>query len=292
MNAFLRGWFHIRRAPFQSLAALLVTTSGFLIISAFAFLMISFSTIISYFESRPEIIGFLKDDFEQTQVDQLVGRLRAIDGVRQVRFVSKEEALKIYRQDFSDNPLLLEMVTADILPASVEIAADNPVVLKKAADELNKSSDLFLEVVYQKDVVEKLQQLTQVVKGVGLGAAAFYALISLLVVMVVVGMNIALKRNEIEVLRLLGASGFYIYLPFLIEGVLFGLLGALIGWGVISAVAYHFAPSLAPFFGDIPFYPQSFWPFLQVLLVEGLAGILIGSISSFLAVRRHFKSDV
>jgi cell division transport system permease protein len=292
MNVFLRSWFHIRRAPFQSLAALLVTTSGFLIISAFAFLMISFSTIISYFESRPEIIAFLKDNFEQTQVDQLVSRLKAIDGVREVRFVSKEEALRIYRQDFSDNPLLLEMVTADILPASVEIAADNPVVLKKAADELNNSSDLFLEIVYQKDVVEKLQQLTQVVKTVGLGAASFYALISLLVIMVVVGMNIALKKSEIEVLRLLGASGFYIYFPFLMEGVFFGLLGALVGWGIISIVAYHFSSHLKPFFGDIPFYPQSFWPFVQILLLESLAGILIGSISSFLAVRRHFKSDV
>lgn len=292
MNAFQRSWWHIRRAPFQSLAALLVTTSGFLIVSAFAFLMISFSVIISYFESRPEIIAFLKDEYDQARVEELVNQIKSMEGIRQVRFVSKEEALKIYQRDFADNPLLLEMVTADILPASVEVAAKNPKVLNQAAEKLTQNSDLFLEVVYQKDIVERLQNLTQIVRNVGVGAISFYAAVSLLVVMVIVGMSITLKRNEIEVLRLLGAGSLYISLPFLLEGVFFGLLGAIFGWGAVFIFAYHLKDKLLPFFGTIPFYPQSLVPFLQVLALESAAGFLIGIISSFLAVRRHFKNEV
>lgn len=289
MGYFKTVWRHLRRAPFQSLAAVLVVVSNFLVISAFVFLMLSFATVLDYLESRPVIEAFLKDGFEQTEVEELMGKIREIEGVRQVRFISKEEALKIYREDNKDDPLLLEMVTAEILPASIEVSAEKPAVLQRVAEELKKKEGLFLEISFQKDIVERLTQLVILFEKVGIFLISFLTLTSFFIIMVITGMKVTLRKKEIGVLKLLGAGNFYIYFPFVLEGIWYGFLGAVIGWGVVFFAGLQIRSRLAPFFGNIPFYPPGLYPYLLVLALEAGGGVLVGLVSAFLAVRRHLK---
>jgi len=289
MKHLKTAWRYIRRAPFQSLSALLVMATNFLLVSFFAFLLIGASTVISYLEGRPVVEAFLNDGFDQAQVDQLADDVEAIEGVRKVRFISKQEAFDIYKKDNQDDPLLLEMVTPEILPASIEVSADKPAVLHKVAEKLKTKSGMFLEIVFQKDVVEQLTGLVNLLRNIGLFLTGFLTLVSALVIMVVTGMKVTLKRKDIGVLKLLGAGDFYAQLPFLIEGLSYGLFGALLGWGLTFLVFWQLRPHMAPFFGSIPFYPSTIQPFLFVLLLEGVGGALVGLLSSFFSVRRHFK---
>lgn len=289
MSPAKRLWNHLRRGPFQTLAAGLVMFFVFLTVTTFLFLIITLSSAVTYFESRPEITAFVKDGVVQTQVDALISELKSDPQVEKVRYVSKEEALKIYNDLNKDNPLLLEMVTADILPASVEISAKSSEGLGEIASKMEKKSNLFEEVVVPRDVIDFLVKLTGTVKVIGFSIIGFLSALSLVIISVIVGMKVALFKPEIEILRLLGASAIYIQLPFLLEGFLYGLMGSFLGAGVLSGLAFIFQKDLMALLAafSIPVPPLEI--FLIAVGAEVAFGALVGLLASFLAVRKHIE---
>lgn len=282
-------WCHLRRNPHQSLAAVAVMFSNFLLITAVVFTLFGLGSVLGFLETRPEVTVFIKDEMKQEQIDSLINNLKGKKEVKEVRFVSKEQALEIYKQDFGDNPLLLEMVTAEVLPASIEISAESPETLKQIASQLSSQADLFEEIVFQQEVVDSLLKWTQTSKKVGLGLIVFLASVSLIVIWVIVGMKITLRKKEIAVLNLLGAGGGYIRGPFLLEGMFYGVVGAILGWGIITVVAFALKPRLLTFFQQIPFWPTSLLPFGLILLGEMFFGAVIGLLASIMAVRKHLR---
>src|SRR5579872_3773244 len=118
-------WNHIRRSPYQAMAAILIMMLTFLAVSVFTILVVGSSGVISYFESKPQVTAFFKDDATSSQIESLQNDLKATGKVSSIKFVSKDQALQIYRQQNKNDPLLLELVTADVLPASLEISSNN-----------------------------------------------------------------------------------------------------------------------------------------------------------------------
>ena len=107
---------YIRRSPFQALAAVFVLTLTFFVATLVSVLTYSSSKLISYFETRPQVIAFLKDDAPQESVALLQHQLEADTRIKETKYVSKEEALSIYKKATSDNPLLGELVSPSIFP--------------------------------------------------------------------------------------------------------------------------------------------------------------------------------
>src|SRR5258708_29429629 len=130
-------WNHIRRSPYQALAAILIMMLTFLAVSVFTILIIGSSKVITYFESKPQVTAFFKDDAKQDAIDSLKNDLTATGKVSSMKFVSKQQALQIYREQNKNDPLLLELVTADVLPASLEISANNLQDLPAISQSLN-----------------------------------------------------------------------------------------------------------------------------------------------------------
>ena len=112
MNVTKTAWKNIRRSPYQALAAILIMTLTFLAVSFFVFLLAGSSTIINYFESKPQVTAFFKNEAKQADINTLGNQLKATGKVASIKFVSKEEALKIYREQNKNDPLLLDLVTA------------------------------------------------------------------------------------------------------------------------------------------------------------------------------------
>ena len=120
---FLKAMFkNVRRSPYQALAAVLIMMLTFLTISFFVFLLSGSSRIVSFFESKPQVTAFFKNETKQKEIDDLTQKVKEGGVVASVKFVSKQQALKIYQEQNKDDPLLLDLVTADILPASLEIS--------------------------------------------------------------------------------------------------------------------------------------------------------------------------
>jgi cell division transport system permease protein len=180
---------HIRRSPYQSLAAVFIMMLTFLSITIFAFIVFGSSTVINFFESKPQVTAFFKDDASQTDIDQLKGQLDQTGMVASSKFVSKKEALQIYKQQNKNDPLLLDLVTEDILPASLEISTTKIEDLGPVSNTLQKSP-FVSEVIYQKDIVSTLSHWTNAVRIIGIILIVILALVSIFIMMTVIGFKV------------------------------------------------------------------------------------------------------
>lgn len=281
-------WHHVRRSPYQAFAAILIITQTFFVISIFTFVIAGSAKIISYFESKPQVAAFFKDEAKQENIDALKEQLKSTGKVSELRFVSKEEALKIYSEQNKNDPLLLEVVSADILPASLEVSAIKIEDLGGISEMLKRSS-LVQQVIFQKDIVATLTSWTQALRKVGIGLIAVLALDSIFIMVIIIGIKISQKKEEIEIMRLIGATTWYIRWPFIFEGIFYGVIGAFFGWISSSLVLLYATPILSSFLRGIPLLPVPPVFFLGLLGGELLLAIVLGMVASMLAVLRYLK---
>lgn len=288
MKSIGTTWRNIRRSPYQAIAAIFVMMLTFLAFSIFALIIFGSTRVVDYFESKPQVTAFFRDEAKQADIEELGNSLKESELISEVKFVSKEEALRIYKEQNKDDPLLLDLVTADILPASLEIATYNIEDLALVSDTLKKST-IVQEVVFQKDVVSTLSSWTGALRKIGLAVVVILSMVSVFIMVTIIGIKISQKKSDIETMRLIGAGSWYIRWPFVLEGVFYGLVGALIGWLISVGALLYVTPYLTSFLKGIPVLPISPIFLLELLAIEAIVAIILGAFSSYLAVLRYLK---
>lgn len=208
--------------------------------------------------------------------------------ISNIKFVSKEDALKIYREQNKSDPLLLELVTADILPASLEISTLKIEDLSEINNML-KDYPLVSEVVFQKDLVSVLTSWTNALRSIGLGLIIVLSLVSIFIMVIIIGIKISQKKQDIEIMRLIGADRWYIRWPFLFEGIFYGGVGAILGWLISTGALWYATPFLSSFLKGIPIFPLPLVFLFGLLGMEIIVAIILGTVSSFVAVLRYLK---
>ena len=290
----------IRRTPYQSLAAFFILFFT-LFMSTVLFIALSFLYgLLGYVETRPQVTVYFQTTYSDDGIFKVRDKLMNSGKVQSIKYVSKQEAFKIYKELNKDNPLLLEMVTSDILPASLEIFAKKPTYLSELADFLKKEPGVD-EVNFQKDILDRLLTLTDILRKTTIVFFAFLIFLSILVLTTTTLFKIALKKDEIELLRLLGASNFYIKKPFLFESFLFGLTASLGSFIIILLFLFYLLPFLNSYLKGISHLTLSYltisftiWPlnsiFLTITFLLSLffgAGIAI--LATLLATQKYLK---
>lgn len=281
-------WHHIRRSPYQAFAAVFIMMQTFFVISLFTFVIVGSARIIAHLESLPQVSAFFTSEAKQEEIDVFKKQLYDTGKVSRIEFISKKEALKIYNSRFKDDPLLLEFVTEETLPASFNIYTHKVEDLAEVARNL-KSSTIVDEVSFSEDVVKNLTTWTNAIRKIGIALIAVLALDSIFLMVIIIGIKISQKKDEIEIMQLIGATNWYVRWPFVLEGIFYGIAGAIIGWILASGALLYASPYMASFLRGIPVLPVS-WLFLVGLLgFEFVLAILLGFISSLLAVYRYLK---
>jgi cell division transport system permease protein len=261
----------------------------FFVISIFAFIILGSSIIVNYLESRLQVVAFFKEDVKQSDINALESSIKANAEIASMKFVSKKDALEKYRDQNKDDPVLLELVTEDILPASLEISTKKIEDLPSVAHTL-KTSPIVSQVRYPQDVVSTLAKWINAIKIIGIGLIAILVVESIFIIMSIVSFKISQKKEEIEIMRLLSATGWYIRSPFILEGIFYGIIGTVLGWLVASASLLYAAPYLQTFLKGIPFIlPVSPVFLLELLFGELLIAVIIGIFASSIAVLRYLK---
>lgn len=292
---------HIRRAPYQALAAVLIMTLTFFVATILAILAYASHSTLRHFETQPQIIAFLKNEATSEQVSVLQKELDADLRVRNVHYVSKEDALEIYRKATSDKPVLSELVSPKVFPASLEFSVTDLSFAEEVIREVEQKETVN-QVAYTAslgstknigEVVNNLRTITNYIRIGGLVLLGFLLTSSLLILLVILGMRIASRREEIEILQLIGATPGFIRAPFIFEGIFYALSGALVGWLVATLGILYLTPSIASFFADIEVLPlttQGLAMLFGVILgTELLLGLMLGATGSFIALRRYLK---
>lgn len=292
----------MRRAPFQATAAIFVLSLTFFVATLVAILVYSSSQLLGYFESRPQVIAFIKDGSTDAQVADLQHKLSADIKVKDVKYVSKEEALSIYKKATSDNPLLGQLVSPSIFPASLEFSVTdltyaseiiNSVKAESIVDSVGFTAAVGGEASLN-DVVSRLKTITTYVRIGGAVFTGILAMASFVVLLITITMRMATRKEEIEILNLIGATKSFIRSPILFEAIIYALIGVFIGWILSFIAVLYSAPSLVTYFGEIPVLPRDtiglFTIFGAILGVELAFGIILAVTGSGLAISRVRKS--
>ncbi len=288
----------IRRSPYQSLSAFLVLFFT-LFLSLTMIVVLSFlHGILGYVETKPQVIVYFKPKTDEKQIFKIREELISSGKVLSASYVSQKQAFKTYEKLNKDNPLLLEMVSPEILPPSLEINANKPNYLSELSVYLKNKKGVD-EVVFQKDIVDKLLTLTNIIKKGSIIFFSFLIIMSAIVLITTTLFKIALHKEEIELLRLLGASHLYIQKPFILEGVFFGFFASLSSFLVLLGIFFYLNPFLSSYLRGIPqltvdfsYFKLVVWPVninfsLIIFGTLSLFGMIIATISTLFATEKY-----
>ncbi len=289
MNVFKQALVNIWRDKGISFAALLVTTLTFFVTTVFVLVTLGSHVALDYLESRAQLTAFFKPETLEEDILELKSRLEDSDSVLEVTYTSKEEALEIYRQDYQDEPALLESISANIFPASLDIRAEGIESLDSISQVL-RNNEMVEEVVYFQDVAQNFKRVSDVVRKGGLVLVAVFATISLFIILLAIGMSIHSKREEIEIMRLIGVGKWYIRLPFLLQGAFYGVWAVFISLAIIVGLGVAFYPRLASLLREVPLPEVTPVLALEVLGGELLGAAFLGMLAAYFATRKYLKA--
>ncbi len=288
----------LRRTPYQTFAALSILFFT-LLMSGLIFISLSFiQGLLGYVETRPRVIVYFQIKAEEEEIFAVRDKLEASGKTKEITYVSKTEAYNIYKELTKNDPLLLEMTSADILPASLEIDAKEPEFLPQIAEMLTDEPGVD-EVQFQKDIVDNLLRLTSNIRQISLIFFGYLLFVSIIVLTITTSFKIALKKDEISLLKLLGASNDYIRKPFIQESIFLGLMATAGANIILVGLLVTLNSVLSGYLSGIPTltvmlfgFGMQVWPFniafvLATTLVTIFFSFLISLIASLSATNRY-----
>lgn len=297
MNELLTS---LRRTPYQTLTAFSVLFFT-LFLTLILFVSLSFlHGLLAHLETKPQVTVYFQTKTSENHIFKIREELVNSGKVASIKYINQQEAYKIYRELNKDNPLLLEMVSSDILPPSLEVYAKKPLFLPEIAEYLKKQADID-EVQFQKDIFDSLLALTGTVRKISLIFFSYLIVMSIIVLTTTIMFKVTLKKDEIELQRLLGATNFHIQKPYLKEGILLGFAASVSSFIILTLIILYLNPFLNSYLKgisnlslDLIFYQLTVWPInpifmMIVFLLAFLFGSTISVISSLIATKKYLK---
>lgn len=299
-RVFVTGARNFFRNAWLSTAATIVMTITLASILLTFFASLTSASTIRSFENKIDVSIFFQSGVDKVQIDALSAELRNDQelGVKEVTYISEEEARKSFEKQYSDDQKTLQAISQaeDAFPASIRVktidTADLQRVVEVARQE--KYEDIVDKDSYRDDAkrtaVDRLGGIAKFLRNAGLVASVVFGVISISVILNTIRMTIFNRKDEIEMMRLIGASKWYIRGPFLVEAGIYGAIA-----GVFASAFFYFlvlgqAPRLSNYLEEIRPTVERFqeWAWLLVLATIGI-GIFIGVFSAYLAIRKHLK---
>jgi cell division transport system permease protein len=286
-NAF-SCWNSLRRTPYQSFTALLVVITTFFMVYLFANALYLGEKIISYFETRPQILVFFQTQVTDEEASTAADAISNLEYVDVVTMIGKNQAFEKYQNENNDEPLLLDLLTPDLFPVSLNITATSPEGLAKVRTEINKLDGID-EVDYRQDVIQEFLNWTNAIRLVGLFACAVFTIQFILVIMVITSMKVANRKRSINIMSILGAGRGSIKGIFIRESMWLGLVGSLLAFGLVQLLLYFIQPLLIEFLGEIKVFPLT-WEFILAQTIGGsILAIILAAFSAWVASTRLIR---
>src|SRR5574337_2002217 len=280
------------RAGWGGLASIASIAVSFVIIGIFVLLIQHISALVAQWQEQFQVSVFLDDQITPLQIDMLKRRIENEAAVKASTFTSKEEALTNFRRELKGQESLLEGLGDNPLPASFQLKIregyQSSEALKTLSAYLSRLEGVE-EIQYGQEWVERISRVARLIRVLGAIIGSVLTLGSAMIVSNNIRLAVYARAQEIEIMRLVGATKAYIRAPFLVEGMLQGCLGAGLAMGVLFA-AYRF---VAPTFNlPSPLLPTAAGQgFLESSMMAGLVGggAVIGALGRSLAVSRFLK---
>jgi len=270
------------RTPILTLLSVMMIGLSLLVLGLFGVGTYNIRGVLNEIESRVEVVAYLRDEAGPEVAQLMVSDIEAFPEVESVIYISRNEALERAREEIPELRGLLSGEEANPLPASIEVRLlpghRTPEIVGEVSERIS-GYPLVEETDYGKEWVERIHLLRRIAAAAALTVGGAFALVATLIIGAAIRMTIFARREEIEIMRLVGATNNFIRLPFLLEGFLTGLLGSGLALGATYLIYRILGERVFP----LAWLPDE-WVIYGVT-----AGALLGLTASGLAVRHHLR---
>jgi cell division transport system permease protein len=282
-----RAWQGFWRNSLMSLAATASMVLMLTLLSGMVILFLGLNATLDYVKGEVQVVAYLNDSATAQDVAQLTSQLQAMPQVSTVKYVSKDQALKNFQVSEPGVADLVDSLPSNPLPASFEISLRDP------SDYIDVATFLRGQPAVDsvQDIAKTVSQMTAVINVVSTVGIVVLVIVGLTVLFIIVNtirLAVVARAEEIEIMRLVGASDAFIRWPFVFEGAFVGLLGAMITIGLLLLVQAPVASLLSSFFNVLPVQATAMVGQNVALLVLG-TGVGIGVVGSYVSVRSYLK---
>ncbi len=268
-----------RRAPLLSALGIVTIAFSLFAFGLFGLVAINIRRALDQVEERVEVRAFLGDSVEIESVTAAMKDIGEFPEVSRVDYVTKEKALERARKEMGE---FADVFEAGVLPASIEVhlrpGMRSPTIVKSVADRI-KTYRFIDDVRYGEEWVEKLYRLRNIASVAGIALGVAFAAVAIIIIGATIRMTVLARAKEISIMRLVGATDMFIRLPFLLDGLVKGVLGGLLAllfvWVANRVINEYFLETI--------FFDR------QLIFLGVVGGAVMGVLGSLFSVGRHLR---
>jgi cell division transport system permease protein len=300
ITTFLRiikyGKQNFSRNAWLSTATIAIMVLALLVFVGLIIFNVVTRTVISSIEDKIDVSVYFKNTTAEDDILRIKSTLQGLPEVKSVDYISKDEALAIFKGKHADDQTIsqaIEQLSDNPLLASLNVKARNSNEYGIISGYLNNDSmNPFIEKVsytQNASVIDRLNNITNTARKGGLGLTVVMALIAILITFNTIRLAIYSNRESINIMRLVGGSNFFIRGPFLIEGILYGVISAIVSLLILAPMIYFVSPYANRVVPELYLWSYFLSNLPLLLVYQLLFGVGLGIVSSFIAIRKYLK---
>lgn len=285
------GIFNAYKNKLMSIASMSIVIASLLIFGIFYLITVNFNSNLNYLKEQPEIQVFCFPELDDAQVNQVESSIKSDGRVQEYKMVTKEEAFKKVKNEmFSGKEGLLEDIDESIMPVSFIVKLKNPEDSDQIVEQF-KAIEGVETVTYAQQAIEFIAKVTYWIPMISSFILITLLVVSMLIIANTIKLTVFARRREINIMKYIGATDWFIRWPFIIEGVIIGVVGAIIAF-IITAVGYGtFEKKISSDLVSIGFNIIKLVKFnetaLRIILLYTLTGAVVGAIGSIISIRKY-----
>ena len=277
-----------KRNIWMTLASIFTVVLSLFILGFFSIVILNLNKMADTLESQVQISVYLKDDLSQEEIDETKETLSKIEGLQDIKFITREEAMENFKERLGDQQFLLDALDdTNPLPDSFSLTVTSPQQVKTIADTA-AALDSVESASYSQDIINHLFNLTHLIRLIGVALIILLTGAAIFIISNTIRLTVFARRKEIAIMKYVGATDWFIRWPFLLEGICLGFIGGGLATIFLFIVYNQVTQEIYEAMAFFPLIPQH--PFIDYISLAILvAGIIIGALGSTISLKRFLK---
>jgi cell division transport system permease protein len=296
MRSINAGLVNFWRNIWLSTAATLVMVVTLIILTLTVLIVSISSYAIKNVQQRVDVSIYFNQQASDAQIQQVESQVQALPQVASVNYISAQQGLDAFKALHANDQVIIQSLSeldSNPIPATLQIKAKQldqyDAIVQFASQQ--QFQPYISNINYQdnRNLIQRMSKILSTLRRIGIGLAILFAFIAVLVIFNTIRLTIFNRREEVEIMRLVGATNWYIRWPFLVESILYSLIAVAVTSAILFPLLHMFIPKVSDYIGVNNGVSYHFFGYWVLALSELAAALILGMVSSYIAIRRYLK---
>ncbi len=288
-RVFKKAFANVTRSGWRAFMITFMMTITYTMLGLLLLVLFFSTQLARFFVEKPEIIGFFNDGVEEKRILEIKNELENKPFVVEVSYISKEEALESFIEENKDNQEVLENLTVNPFPAHLNVKVDSLDRIEEIANYFS-NNDQISDVIDSLGVVDTLRKIVTGIQIFGIGLLVIFSFATFMLVFLAIGLTIYSQRDELRVMKLVGASNWYTRGPYIVQSLLYGIVSSLIACLIVGAFIYfQYNNVVSSLLGALEVKGISLQDIIIGFSIQIAFAVFLSWLSSYIATKRYIS---